>query len=68
MRKVVGVLAILYVLMHVIDKADFIKKLDTTPDDLHFSIWMGKIAGIAIGMVVAYKCFKKPAKPRMGDD
>ena len=62
-RIIVGVLASLFVVAHLLEFPAFLSKLNIVPDHLIVSVWAGKIASLLIGTAIAIACLKK-RKPK----
>ncbi len=58
-RIVFGVLASLFVLMHLLEIPRFLEELSQVPEELHASRWIGKVIAIFVGAGITFICFRK---------
>jgi len=58
-KIIIGVLAVLFVVAHLVELPGFLKKLTDVPDALRVSAWAGKIIALLLGTAVAVVCFRK---------
>ena len=61
-RIIFGVVASLFVLMHLIEMPRFLSTFERIPDHLHASRWIGKGTAIFVGAGIAFACFKVKKK------
>lgn len=61
-RIIFGVLASLFVLIHLLEIPRFLEELSQVPEELHASRWIGKGIAIFVGAGIASICFKKKKK------
>ena len=61
-KIVVGMLASMFVLLHLLEMPNFLTKLSNTPEAYHASLWIGKGSSLFIGICVVIVCFKGKKK------
>ncbi|MBN1344298.1 MAG: hypothetical protein JXQ73_16545 [Phycisphaerae bacterium] len=68
LRIIIGVLACLFIVMHLLEMPSFLGKVRQTPDDLVVSVWLGKISAVLISAAIAIVCFRRGKKPVSGGE
>lgn len=61
-RIIFGVLACLFILMHLLELPQFLAEFERVPENLHASRWIGKAVAILIGTAIALACFRGTKK------